>query len=264
MFPLVKTSCGHADVGIHQDREGLYVCELNELSLKAGLHLYDRVLMVNETTVNTPEEFNILVSQSSRNRDERKMHHQVNLLIARMNTHSVITTDEIIQELYTSLDRSVTVARPGSSRRLSNIKVLLNMSDRELLKVFNIIDSDGSGSIQTNELQVFLEQSGLGGTRTARKMIDLADADGDGHVSKDEFLAIMKLIQGSNTTGRSSSEDPLYKVTTSNNEVVIDFEDGRGGDQDPNDKSVMMQEIEGYINELKQLTYWHELKHNKL
>ncbi len=254
LFPLRKTVCGNVDVGVHRDRKGLYVCELNELSLKAGIKLYDRILLVNDSPVKTPEEFNVLVTQSNR---QSKHHYQVNIVVARMNDHFTVTSDELVHELHRTLVTATNATNVGQyyNRRLSNINILLQMQERELLKVFNIIDGDGNGSIETIELQIFLEHSGLGGTRTARKMIDLADADGDGYVTATEFLSIMKLIQRSGQSNVTTSSSLYNVVPNTDDNDDIELEEG-----EESDKSAMMQEIDRYINELRQLAYWHELQ----
>ena len=255
MFPLVKTVCGHADVGVHQDRQGLYVCELNELSFKAGIALYDRVLLVNDRPVKTPKEFNIVVSQSNRNSDSR---HQVNIVVARVSDHHSATSDELVHELHLTVDTATKVSK-YYSRRLSSVNVLLHMTERELLKVFNIIDGDGDGSIETMELQLFLEDSGLGGTRTARKIFDVADVDDDGCVTAAEFLSVMKLIQRCDKINKSESLLLYNTVSDIDGDVAAEgkLEEGR---ETETSKSVIMEEIDRYISELRQLAQWSELQ----
>merc|ERR1712139_609129 len=70
----------------------------------------------------------------------------------------------------------------------------------EIKEEFDIFDTDGSGSIDTNELKVAMKALGMDAkSEEIRKLINDIDSDGDGTIDFDEFLAMM--------TARKQGED---------------------------------------------------------
>jgi len=66
-------------------------------------------------------------------------------------------------------------------------------SETELIKVFKMLDIKGKGHIGVKELQRVTQSVGQKlSKKEIRKMISIADSDGDGKVSFDEFKQIMK------------------------------------------------------------------------
>merc|ERR1712124_3101 len=70
----------------------------------------------------------------------------------------------------------------------------------EIKEAFDLFDTDGSGSIDTNELKVAMKALGMDAkSEEIRKLINDIDSDGDGTIDFDEFLAMM--------TARKQGED---------------------------------------------------------
>jgi len=66
-------------------------------------------------------------------------------------------------------------------------------SKEEVLKAFRLFDDDGTGKISFKNLKRVAKE--LGETLTdeeLQEMIDESDRDGDGEISQEEFLRIMK------------------------------------------------------------------------
>merc|ERR1711871_1020931 len=95
------------------------------------------------------------------------------------------------------------------------------MEEKDVLAVvreqFNAMDLDGSGSLDAEELKECFEAIGAEiSIGTLKNMIRLADEDGDGDISFDEFLPIAKATfnsqKGSNTKLLSQSLDKITKL----------------------------------------------------
>merc|ERR1711959_685741 len=68
----------------------------------------------------------------------------------------------------------------------------LGIDVKELLEIFSEFDSDGSGSIDTSELQAFLGAMGLfTGAEEVEQVASTLDANGDGTIDIKEFLDFM-------------------------------------------------------------------------
>nr|XP_021149091.1 caltractin isoform X3 [Columba livia] len=65
---------------------------------------------------------------------------------------------------------------------------------KEILKVFNAFDCDGTGKISLEDLKAVAEEVGEDiSEEELQEMIDEADVDGDGEVDEEEFLRILTL-----------------------------------------------------------------------
>lgn len=76
---------------------------------------------------------------------------------------------------------------------LVSVKMAEKDSKEEIMKAFRLFDDDETGKISFNNLKRVASE--LGETLTdeeLQEMIDEADRDGDGEISQDEFLRIMK------------------------------------------------------------------------
>eukprot|EP00735_Rhodelphis_limneticus_P007978 TRINITY_DN20704_c0_g1::TRINITY_DN20704_c0_g1_i1::g.9129::m.9129 TRINITY_DN20704_c0_g1::TRINITY_DN20704_c0_g1_i1::g.9129 ORF type:complete len:153 (+),score=30.51,sp/P84339/CALM_AGABI/46.31/3e-37,sp/P84339/CALM_AGABI/45.45/7e-11,EF-hand_8/PF13833.1/0.0044,EF-hand_8/PF13833.1/7.4e-13,EF-hand_8/PF13833.1/2e+02,EF-hand_8/PF13833.1/0.043,EF-hand_1/PF00036.27/5.3e-06,EF-hand_1/PF00036.27/2.2e-08,EF-hand_1/PF00036.27/52,EF-hand_1/PF00036.27/0.019,EF-hand_7/PF13499.1/5.9e-14,EF-hand_7/PF13499.1/0.24,EF len=63
---------------------------------------------------------------------------------------------------------------------------------QEFQEIFNLVDTDGGGSIQAEELQQLMEMLGLKPTREEiEDMIKEIDEDGNGEIDFDEFVTVM-------------------------------------------------------------------------
>merc|ERR1712007_388206 len=75
----------------------------------------------------------------------------------------------------------------------------------EIKEAFDLFDTDGSGSIDVNELKVAMKALGMDAkSEEIRKLINDIDSDGDGTIDFDEFLAMMtsSRCSSSSTTTR--------------------------------------------------------------
>lgn len=77
--------------------------------------------------------------------------------------------------------------------RLMTQKMTEKDSNEEILKAFRLFDDDDSGKISFKNLKRVAKELGENLTdEELQEMIDEADLDGDGEVSQEEFLRIMK------------------------------------------------------------------------
>ena len=70
------------------------------------------------------------------------------------------------------------------------------ISEQFLLELFDRMDADGSGEIDEDELFEALKEAGLAGvtTKQVKMMMKVADDNGDGVISRDEWTALVKGI----------------------------------------------------------------------
>lgn len=77
--------------------------------------------------------------------------------------------------------------------RIISAKMNEFQSEKELAEAFNILDTDGSKSIDTKEFAFVMRHLGQGFTDLEiKEMIKAADTDGDGSIDQKEFIAVMK------------------------------------------------------------------------
>lgn len=76
---------------------------------------------------------------------------------------------------------------------LMTIKMAEKDSKEEIMKAFKLFDDDETGKISFKNLKRVAKELGENLTdEELQEMIDEADYDGDGEISQDEFLRIMK------------------------------------------------------------------------
>jgi len=76
---------------------------------------------------------------------------------------------------------------------LMSIKMAEKDSKEEILKAFRLFDDDDTGKISFKNLKRVAKELGENLTdEELQEMIDEADRDGDGEISQEEFLRIMK------------------------------------------------------------------------
>lgn len=77
--------------------------------------------------------------------------------------------------------------------QLMTMKMSEKDSNDEILKAFRLFDDDDTGTISFKNLKRVAKELGENLTdEELKEMIDEADIDGDGEVTQDEFLRIMK------------------------------------------------------------------------
>ncbi|XP_076177695.1 uncharacterized protein LOC143151990 isoform X2 [Ptiloglossa arizonensis] len=76
---------------------------------------------------------------------------------------------------------------------LMSVKMLEKDTKEEILKAFRLFDDDNTGKITFKNLKRVARELGENLTdEELQEMIDEADKDGDGEISQEEFLRIMK------------------------------------------------------------------------
>lgn len=76
---------------------------------------------------------------------------------------------------------------------LMTVKMAEKDSKEEIMKAFKLFDDDETGKISFKNLKRVAKELGENLTdEELQEMIDEADYDGDGEISQDEFLRIMK------------------------------------------------------------------------
>lgn len=76
---------------------------------------------------------------------------------------------------------------------LMSVKMAEKDSKEEIMKAFRLFDDDETGKISFKNLKRVSKELGENLTdEELQEMIDEADRDGDGEISQDEFLRIMK------------------------------------------------------------------------
>merc|ERR1711862_66565 len=117
----------------------------------------------------------------------------------------------------------------------------------EIKEAFDLFDTDGSGSIDVNELKVAMKALGMDAkSDEIRKLINDIDSDGDGTIDFDEFLAMM--------TARKQGEDTLEDLL----KVFKLFDDDKTGTISFKNLKRVCQELGENMtdDELKEMMDW--------
>eukprot|EP00605_Chrysophyceae_sp_TOSAG23-4_P002354 GSChrysophyteH1.ASY1.ANO1.2602.1 assembled CDS len=110
---------------------------------------------------------------------------------------------EEIKKMISDIDklaRDIPMKRDGSGTidfseflEMMTAKMSERDSREEILKAFRLFDDDETGKISFRNLKRVAKELGENMTdEELQEMIDEADRDGDGEISEDEFLRIMK------------------------------------------------------------------------
>merc|ERR1740117_2120048 len=117
----------------------------------------------------------------------------------------------------------------------------------EIKEAFDLFDTDGSGSIDVNELKVAMKALGMDAkSEEIRKLINDIDTDGDGTIDFDEFLAMM--------TARKQGEDTREDLI----KVFKLFDDDKTGTVSFKNLKRVCQELGENMtdDELKEMMDW--------
>ena len=76
---------------------------------------------------------------------------------------------------------------------MANIDLKKVVNESRLMQIFTLVDKDGSGTISKEELIEFFNfGSDTESHKYIQNMVDEADKNGDGEISFQEFLDVMK------------------------------------------------------------------------
>jgi len=76
---------------------------------------------------------------------------------------------------------------------MANIDLKKVVNENRLMQIFTLVDKDGSGTISKEELvQFFNIGTDSESQKFIQNMVDEADKNGDGEISFQEFLDVMK------------------------------------------------------------------------
>mmetsp|Transcript_27381 Transcript_27381/g.63204 ORF Transcript_27381/g.63204 Transcript_27381/m.63204 type:complete len:164 (-) Transcript_27381:29-520(-) len=88
---------------------------------------------------------------------------------------------------------------------LNDTVELTKKEKEEIKEAFDLFDADGSGSIDSDELLVFMKAMGCEATdEEVKSIIKEADADGGGSITYDEYLKVM--------TQKMLNKDPIAEA----------------------------------------------------
>jgi len=75
------------------------------------------------------------------------------------------------------------------------------MTDRDLKEAFNLLDKDGSGSIDADEFREVMNSIDTEfNKKDIEEMVRMADKDGNGEIDFAEFKSVMKAKKGKDIT----------------------------------------------------------------
>lgn len=130
------------------------------------------------------------------NLGDHRRPHFVSKAIRSEKTEQIIRSLVIIEKLQRAasqtMDESFIV--PGGQHHHEHSAARRTIVDREELaevaRIFNTFDASGDGAIQTSELEQLLIALGVDlSKQSLNAMVKQLDTDGDGEISRDEFLA---------------------------------------------------------------------------
>ena len=98
-----------------------------------------------------------------------------------------------IKLLLASIDKQNTTMDFNEFLQIMSVKMSERDSKEEILKAFKLFDDDETGKISFKNLKRVAKELGENLTdEELQEMIDEADRDGDGEISHEEFVRIMK------------------------------------------------------------------------
>mmetsp|Transcript_89925 Transcript_89925/g.178711 ORF Transcript_89925/g.178711 Transcript_89925/m.178711 type:complete len:257 (-) Transcript_89925:133-903(-) len=96
----------------------------------------------------------------------------------------------------------------------------------EVVRVFRLLDSDQTGKISFDNLNMVAKEIGVGFTDDkVQDMIDNADKDGDGEINLDEFMDVMKRRMG----GDYGNSAPRFEAKNNSTTTASRPKPDRGG-----------------------------------
>lgn len=97
------------------------------------------------------------------------------------------------REISAELDETIETFQGASKVWAQLVGFDANMTEEELRKQFNEIDTDGSGAIDRTELRAALKLAKpKASDKQIEQLLNMADADNSGEIDFEEFKAIVK------------------------------------------------------------------------
>jgi hypothetical protein len=116
--------------------------------------------------------------------------------------------------LSAAIEASKTVtAPPWTEYSFRRTKVEGSLSDETLAAQFAKFDTDQSGFIESHELEAVVKHwaSSTGqAAPSTREMLEFADADGDGRISRSEFIKIMRYVPPKTSAAPRAERHPAH------------------------------------------------------
>jgi len=113
------------------------------------------------------------------------------LIDAYTKIYDQSTAQAIVDHIMKSVDFNNTDAIDFSEFLAANIDYKKSLNNQKLRQIFDVLDTDGSGSISYDELKAFFNYQDLEDKGFVKEIFAEVDKNGDGSISFDEFLSMM-------------------------------------------------------------------------
>ncbi len=189
----------------------------NQKALNETMHSYDVVSSMRSNKTNSLQD---LAEMETLSEDERKC---IIMIAKQLEEEAHIETreKEIQAKLYQSMKESgITVLdvqqwNPWDWTAVLDTMTIKRVNGEELsleffMKLFDIVDTDGSGTFNEDDLSFVLNGAGMNVTRERlTAMIAVVDEDGDGQISRDEWVKAIQPYLDKKKHCRTMSLDDL-------------------------------------------------------
>ena len=109
-----------------------------------------------------------------------------------MAHYGKLISDEEVNNMFKAVDTDESGFIEYTEFVIASINEKKLLSHDKLKAAFKIFDKDNSGTITPSEIKVVLQQDGSIPNEVINQIIQQVDANGDGEISLDEFIALMK------------------------------------------------------------------------
>jgi calcium-dependent protein kinase len=99
-----------------------------------------------------------------------------------------------VDKIFTTIDVNGTGAIDFTEFCLATVNHKKLLTKERLTQVFKMFDTDGSGTISSEEIKDFFSMSDGGDDSFAQELIEEVDKNGDGEISFNEFKEMMEKL----------------------------------------------------------------------